>query len=250
MSRSGPRSTSITSVIRPGPRRHHDHARREVHGLGDRVGDEHHGRRGLPADARAAPTCMCSRVISSSAPNGSSISRSAGWAASARAIATRCCIPPESCHGMWSANSRQLHQVEHLERALATLGLAPVLQLQRELDVLRHGPPVEQPGLLERHPVVLIEPRLAGRLAVHHDLAGGRLGQVRDQAELGRLAASRGTDQRDELAGLDREVDVHQRVDGVRPAGVEDLREVADLDARSLGQSPSDGCASRRRRRA
>ena len=40
-----------------------------------------------------------SRVISSSAPNGSSISRIAGSSASARAIATRCCIPPDSCHG-------------------------------------------------------------------------------------------------------------------------------------------------------
>ena len=44
-----------------------------------------------------------SRVISSSAPNGSSISSSAGSKASARAIATRCCMPPESCHGLWSA---------------------------------------------------------------------------------------------------------------------------------------------------
>ena len=40
-----------------------------------------------------------SRVISSRAPNGSSISRSAGENESARAIATRCCMPPESCHG-------------------------------------------------------------------------------------------------------------------------------------------------------
>ena len=40
-----------------------------------------------------------SRVISSSAPNGSSISRIDGSNASARAMATRCCIPPESCHG-------------------------------------------------------------------------------------------------------------------------------------------------------
>ena len=42
-----------------------------------------------------------SRVISSSAPNGSSISSSAGENESARAIETRCCMPPESCHGWW-----------------------------------------------------------------------------------------------------------------------------------------------------
>ena len=40
-----------------------------------------------------------SLVISSNAPNGSSISRSAGENESARAIATRCCMPPESCQG-------------------------------------------------------------------------------------------------------------------------------------------------------
>ena len=40
-----------------------------------------------------------SRVISSSAPKGSSIRRIAGSTARARAIATRCCMPPESCHG-------------------------------------------------------------------------------------------------------------------------------------------------------
>ncbi len=40
-----------------------------------------------------------SRVISSSAPNGSSISKIAGSKARARAMLTRCCIPPESCQG-------------------------------------------------------------------------------------------------------------------------------------------------------
>ena len=45
-----------------------------------------------------------SRVISSSAPNGSSMSRSAGSNERARAIETRCCIPPESCHGRLDSN--------------------------------------------------------------------------------------------------------------------------------------------------
>ena len=40
-----------------------------------------------------------SRVISSSAPNGSSMSSSEGEKARARAIATRCCMPPESWYG-------------------------------------------------------------------------------------------------------------------------------------------------------
>ena len=41
----------------------------------------------------------CSRLIGSTAPNGSSISITPGLAASARATPTRCCWPPESCAG-------------------------------------------------------------------------------------------------------------------------------------------------------
>ena len=42
---------------------------------------------------------MCSLVISSRAPKGSSMSSSFGWKESARAIETRCCIPPLSWRG-------------------------------------------------------------------------------------------------------------------------------------------------------
>ena len=48
---------------------------------------------------RSSSMLSRSRVISSSAPNGSSISSSGGSNASARAIATRIRMPPESCHG-------------------------------------------------------------------------------------------------------------------------------------------------------
>ncbi len=53
----------------------------------------------ISAQIRRSSSFRRSRVISSSAPNGSSMSRSAGENESARAIETRCCIPPESCHG-------------------------------------------------------------------------------------------------------------------------------------------------------
>ena len=48
---------------------------------------------------RSSSLFIRSRVISSRAPNGSSISSSGGENERARAIETRCCIPPESCHG-------------------------------------------------------------------------------------------------------------------------------------------------------
>nr|WP_258038780.1 hypothetical protein [Streptomyces sp. SM12] len=46
-----------------------------------------------------------SRFISSRAPSGSSMKRMEGSAERARAMATRCCMPPESCHGKCFANS-------------------------------------------------------------------------------------------------------------------------------------------------
>ena len=109
---------------------------------------------------------MCSRVISSSAPNGSSISSSGGWAASARAMATRCCIPPESCHGMCVSELRKLDQLEQLHRARPPPRLVPTLQLERQLDVLRDGAPFEQARMLEGHAVVVVEPRLPRGLPV------------------------------------------------------------------------------------
>ena len=48
-------------------------------------------------DSRSS--CISSRVWWSSAPNGSSISRTFGSLASARASAVRCCIPPDSIFG-------------------------------------------------------------------------------------------------------------------------------------------------------
>ena len=45
---------------------------------------------------RSTSSLRRSRVISSSAPNGSSMSRIRGSNESARAIATRCCMPPDS----------------------------------------------------------------------------------------------------------------------------------------------------------
>src|SRR2546428_400747 len=55
---------------------------------------------------RESSSCITSRVCASRAPNGSSMSTMDGLLASARAIATRCFIPPESCTGNFVACSR------------------------------------------------------------------------------------------------------------------------------------------------
>ncbi len=54
---------------------------------------------------RCSSRFIFSRVIASSAPNGSSISSTAGSWTSARQIDARCCMPPESCHGRFPAKS-------------------------------------------------------------------------------------------------------------------------------------------------
>ena len=101
-----------------------------------------------------------SRVISSSAPNGSSISSSAGSNESARAIATRCCMPPESCHGWWSSKPLSSTSSSISSTRCVAPRAVPAEQLERQRDVLRDRAPVEEHGVLEDDPVVVVEPRL------------------------------------------------------------------------------------------
>src|SRR3569833_1448754 len=54
---------------------------------------------------RAIASSTTTPVFTSSAPVGSSQSSTCGRLAMARAIATRCCSPPESCAGKWSMRS-------------------------------------------------------------------------------------------------------------------------------------------------
>ena len=90
-----------------------------------------------------------SRILASSAPNGSSSSSTCGLCASARATATRCCWPPESCVGSRSSMpSSATSRSSSLRRCAAVGGLhAP--HAQRELDVLAHRHVPEQRVVLE-----------------------------------------------------------------------------------------------------
>ena len=107
VSRRSPSSTATTSVIRPG--RGDITTTRSARNTASGI-EWVTNTTLVPASAliRSSSDCMCSRVISSRAPNGSSINSSCGAAASALAIATRCCMPPDSCHGRWLANSSSL----------------------------------------------------------------------------------------------------------------------------------------------
>ena len=58
-----------------------------------------HVEQWVSSQMRRRSSCKRSRLMASSAPNGSSISRTCGWWARARAIAARWRLPPESCWG-------------------------------------------------------------------------------------------------------------------------------------------------------
>ena len=72
----------------------------------------------------SSSSCISTRVWLSSAPNGSSSSRIFGSLASARAIATRCCMPPESCLGKVILEAAQADLGDEAVADLALLALA------------------------------------------------------------------------------------------------------------------------------
>jgi DNA-binding protein YbaB len=94
--------TSSTSPMR-GRRAvgHHHDAVGQQHGLVDVMGDHHHGV-AERAWISITASCRCARVSASSAPKGSSSSRIFGSMASARAMPTRCFMPPEISEGRLS----------------------------------------------------------------------------------------------------------------------------------------------------
>ena len=132
-------------------------------------------------------------VALSSAPVGSSHSSSCGFLAIARAIATRCCSPPESCAGkvveaLAEADQaqrvlgrhRRLGDLRHQRDVLAR-GQArdQVVELEHEADVL--APVAREPGLVARGQLAVVEP----------DVAGGRRVEPAEDVQQRRLAAAR-----------------------------------------------------------
>ena len=79
-------------------------------------------------------------VLVSRLPVASSARMMYGSLISDRAIATRCCWPPESCDGRWSSRSPRPDQPGDFDRPLLRLraDVAGTLVGQRKLDVLEH----------------------------------------------------------------------------------------------------------------
>ncbi len=161
---------------------------------------------------RLSSICSCLRRRRSSAPSGSSSSSARGRLTSARASATRCCWPPESCAGLrlprwpsWTSSSASPTRVRDL-------GLGDLLALEAEGDVPLDVEVREQRvGLEDRVDVALVGRLLGDVLAAEVDAALGRVLEAADHPQRRRLAAARRAEQRVEGAALDRE---RELVDG------------------------------------
>ena len=157
---------------------------------------------------RSSPRIM--RVCSSSAPNGSSISRMPVSRLSARASAARWRMPPESCAGIVLREVLEPDSFERTLRARLALGPRHPLEHHAEIDVLDHRVPGKQRVLLE-HEGDVVRHRPAHRLAGDFHGAGGRRHQAADDVEQGGLAAAARPDQTEQLAARDVERGVAQR---------------------------------------
>ena len=146
----------------PRTRRYDHDPRREEHGLRDRVGNEDHRRTSL-RPIRNSSMLSRSWVISSSAPNSSSISRRAGEKERARAIEAPAAIASRAPTGGGSRIRGELREVEHVPTRSCARAV-PAHHLERQGDVLRHGAPVIEDRRLKGDAVVAIEPCPAGGL--------------------------------------------------------------------------------------
>ena len=111
----------------------------------------------------------------------------------------------------------QAHHVERARDALSLLGFRDAAHRQRVGDVLPDGEVREQRVVLEHHAeVALVRRGSRDRLAVEHDVAGGRRLEAGEHHQRRRLARARRTEQGEELAALDVQVELaHDEVHAV-----------------------------------
>ena len=200
--------------------------------------------------------CIISKTVLadfvSRLPVGSSARIKAGFIASARAIATRCCWPPDMllarlfshcvsptcasrCAGPVAASSsfgkRLLDEQRHhdvLERR----------ECRDQIVILEHEADAVAAELGDRGIV-----ELAGFLPLDEQTAARRPIEQADDVEQGALARSRRPDQGHEFAALQRQIDIVQHLDLDRRADIVGLAhafEAQDRRALSHGSPPPD----------
>ena len=214
-------------MMRPGPRRHHQHLVGEIHRLGQAVGDEHHGLGGLRPDAQQLVPHgharllvergerlvhqQHGRVLHQAARDGDALLHAARQLVRVAA-----------------AEALQADQIEHGVGALAALLARRAADAERELDVVERRQPGKQAGLLEHH-ADAVGIGLGDGPAGAQDGARRLVPEPRHHHQQRGLAAAAGPDDHDEAAGADGERDVLQRRH-LALAALVDVRQPCHLD--------------------
>ncbi len=138
---------------------------------------------------------------------GSSARITLGSPISARAMATRCCWPPESSRGRWLGPVGEPDPLEVLPRPAVALAPRHALVVERQGDVLDRGLEGDQVEGLEDEAEELAPEHRGARLGeVLHQLAVERVlalvvvVEEPEHVEEGRLAGARGAHDRHQLA--------------------------------------------------
>ena len=149
---------------------------------------------------------------------GSSANRTVGCETSARAMATRCCWPPESCDGLWPRRSPRPTRSISAATRRPCRACAPAIESGSE-DVLLRREHRQQVELLEDEadvPAAQLGQVLVGHLgdvlAADLHAAVGRAVEPGEQVHERRLAGARRAHDGRELADGDLEGDAAQRV--------------------------------------
>ena len=125
---------------------------------------------------------------------------------SARAIATRCCWPPESWFGWWWSRSPRPTAFSASRRPLRRSAARDARVEQRQLDVLERGRARQQVEALEHEADLLVADMRQLRVSSaatsrpSSRYALGRLIEAAEQVHERRLARARRPDEHDELA--------------------------------------------------
>ena len=177
-------------------------------------------------------------LVVSRLPVGSSARSRAGSVTSARAMATRCCWPPDSSVGSWSSRSPSPRRSSEALARAGPVAAADALVGQGRGHVVEGARPGQQVVRLEDEPdraaadrgqPVVVE--ILDRRPVE-DVAPGR-GPVEaaDDVHQGRLARPRRADNGEELAAFDDEVEAVERPD-VDPSRLVDPTHALEPDER------------------
>jgi hypothetical protein len=127
-------------------------------------------------------------------------------------MATRWRWPPDSSAGYRCSSAGELDQIKQLGHARRPRGLRCAALLHAECDVVGDRQVREQGIVLEHHAhFALVRRQVADITAVDQHVPGGRVDESGNNPERRRLAAAGGTQQRQELAIVHRQVERGER---------------------------------------